>query len=63
MSAATDQLTKLGLEASENNTDSWLDKVLGGEVDVCDTQPAAGALVQPHTTITLDTSRNCAAAG
>jgi beta-lactam-binding protein with PASTA domain len=61
VASATAQLKKLGLEASENDGDSWLDRVLGGEVDVCDTQPAAGALVQPHTTITLDTSRNCPA--
>jgi hypothetical protein len=57
--AATAQLKKAGLKASEVDNDSWLERVLGGQVDVCDAQPGAGALVQPHATITLQTSRNC----
>jgi beta-lactam-binding protein with PASTA domain len=57
--AATAQLKQRGLKASEVDHDSWLERVLGGEVDVCSIQPGAGALVQPHATITLQTSRNC----
>jgi hypothetical protein len=57
--AATDQLKKAGLKVSEVDDDSWLERVLGGEIDVCATEPGAGALVQPHATITLQTSRSC----
>jgi Glucodextranase, domain B/PASTA domain len=57
--AAAAQLKQRGLQASVVDHDSWLERVLGGEVDVCSMQPGAGALVDPRATITLQTSRSC----
>jgi hypothetical protein len=57
--AATAQVKKLGLKVVEEDSDSWLDRVLGGEVDVCSMQPGAGTLVAPRSTVTLQTSRSC----
>ncbi|HET6550125.1 MAG TPA: PASTA domain-containing protein [Solirubrobacter sp.] len=57
--AASAELERLGLGASEQSRDSWLDRLLGGTAYVCATQPRAGALVQPRSTVTLETAGDC----
>lgn len=52
-------LRRVGLDSREQRGDSWLDRLLGGTVYVCATDPGAGALAQPRSTVTLETARDC----
>ena len=53
-------LRKLDLKERVNEGGSWLDRVLGGAMEVCTTLPPAGTLVDPETTVTLETApRGC----
>ncbi len=56
---ATARLDDLGLEVAEVRGGSWIDRLLGGPVMVCATSPAAEKLVQPRSTVTLETARSC----
>ncbi len=53
--AAVAALRKLDLEARELEGGSWLDRVLGGAMEVCATSPPEGTLVDPKSTVTLET--------
>ena len=46
--AAAADLAKLGLKATEQRGGSWIDRVLGADIRVCETTPPAGTLVQPE---------------
>jgi hypothetical protein len=52
-------LGKLGLKATEEQGGSWLDRVLGSTLRVCEMQPAAGSFVNPQSTIKLTTAPDC----
>jgi len=56
---ATALLARSGLEAQEERGGSWIDRVLGGPAAVCTTEPPEGTLVQPRSTVTLLTGRDC----
>ena len=53
--AAVAALRKRDLKAREVAGGSWLDRVLGGAMQVCATSPPAGTLVDPESTVTLET--------
>jgi hypothetical protein len=57
--AAVEALRQLDLKATVNESGSWLDRVLGGAMEVCATNPTAGTLVEPRSTITLETAPGC----
>jgi hypothetical protein len=57
--AATPALRSIGLTAAEEREGSWIDRLLPGGVTVCETRPAAGALVDRGTDVTLVTRREC----
>jgi hypothetical protein len=57
--AAAADLAKLDLKATEERGGSWIDRVLGADVRVCDTNPKAGTAVLPNTTITVVTGPEC----
>jgi hypothetical protein len=57
--AAVDALRKADLRAAVNESGSWLDRVLGGAMEVCTTLPPAGTLVDPRSTVTLETAPRC----
>jgi len=52
-------LGNLGLKVKEVQSGSWLDRVLGGTPRVCTMEPAGGRRVDPGSTITLNTARDC----
>jgi hypothetical protein len=54
--AAVAALRKLDLEPRVNEGGSWLDRVLGGRMEVCASTPPAGSLVDPESTVTLETA-------
>lgn len=56
--AATQDLRAIGLEAEEERSDDWLDRLLGG-TRVCATRPSAGALLEKGARVTLETARDC----
>jgi beta-lactam-binding protein with PASTA domain len=57
--AAVEALRELDLRADVQENGSWLDRVLGGAMEVCSTTPPAGTLVDPRSTITLETDPTC----
>jgi hypothetical protein len=57
--AAEADLAKLQLKAAEQRGGSWIDRVLGADIRVCETTPPAGELVEPETTVTVATGPNC----
>jgi Glucodextranase, domain B/PASTA domain len=57
--AAVETLRKADLRAEVNESGSWLDRVLGGAMEVCTTLPPAGTLVDPRSTVTLETAPGC----
>jgi hypothetical protein len=57
--AAVAELNKLDLEAKVNEGGSWLERVLGGAMEVCETKPPPGSLVDPRSTVTLETAPSC----
>jgi hypothetical protein len=56
---ARDQLGALGLIAEEEPGGGWLDRVIPGTDHVCAVEPGEGTLVQPRSTVTLLTQRDC----
>lgn len=56
---AADELRAAGLEPEEERSGSWIDRLLPGDIQVCETQPAAGAFVEKGTRVTLFTAREC----
>ncbi len=56
---AVARLRDLGLEPTEARGGSWIDRLLGGPVMVCATDPVAETLVQPRSSVTLETAREC----
>lgn len=57
--AAAADLAKLNLQAIEERGGSWIDRVLGADVRVCETSPKAGTAVLPGTTVTVATAPDC----
>ncbi len=57
--AAVEALKKAELKAHVNETGSWLDRVLGGAMEVCISLPPVGTLVDPESTVTLETAPRC----
>jgi hypothetical protein len=57
--AASAQLRSLGLDPREQRGGNFLDRFIPGALQVCETQPPAGTLVNPHTTVTVVVARNC----
>ena len=53
--AALAALRKRDLKERVIEGGSWLDRVLGGSMEVCATAPPAGTLVDPESTVTLQT--------
>jgi hypothetical protein len=56
LEAAEDSLGRRELRAVESRSGNWLDRLLGGTVRVCASRPAGGSLVEPRSTIVLETS-------
>jgi hypothetical protein len=56
---ADDALRTLGLRTVEQRGGGWLDNLLPGPVNVCATTPAAHTLVQPNSSVTLETAHDC----
>jgi hypothetical protein len=56
---ATGKLRGLGLVSREERGGSFLDRLFGGALTVCETRPAAGALVNPHSAVTVVVARSC----
>jgi hypothetical protein len=57
--AAAADLARIDLKASEQRGGSWIDRVLGADVRVCETSPKAGTAVLPGTTVTVVTGPDC----
>lgn len=56
---ALDALRDIDLEPSEERSGSWIDRLLGGEIRVCETRPTGGSLVEKGTKVTVVTARDC----
>jgi len=56
---ATDRLAGLGLQAHVVDTGGFLDGLLPGKPVVCETQPAAGEVVDAGTTVQVLVSKTC----
>lgn len=56
---AFSRLQELGLKPVEHREDSWIDRLIPGPSTVCDTSPAARALVDKGTAVTVGVARNC----
>jgi predicted small lipoprotein YifL len=56
---AADRLTDLGLDPSREAVGGLLDEFRGGPRRVCESEPAAGTLVEPGTDVVLRTSKRC----
>ena len=56
ISNSIQRLRKLDLKPRVNEGGSWLDRVLGGRMEVCASTPPAGTLVDPESTVTLETA-------
>jgi hypothetical protein len=59
LDAALVQVRTRGLTPAEKRGGSWLDRLFGGAVKVCATQPPAGSLVAPRSRVTIETKREC----
>ena len=57
--AAVEELEKLDLRVEVEQGGTWLDRVLGGAIEVCAMDPPAGTLVEPRSTVTLHTAPRC----
>jgi hypothetical protein len=57
--AATDALKAAGLEPAEERSGSWIDRILGGSVQVCAMSPRGDALVDKGTRVVIQTAREC----
>ncbi len=58
-SDAKDQLAGLGLKADVQESSGILDFLLPEDARVCDTDPAAGAEVNPGTTVSVFAAKSC----
>jgi beta-lactam-binding protein with PASTA domain len=56
---AADRLSALGLDPSREAVGGLLDEFRGGPRKVCESEPAAGTLVEPGTEVTLRTAKRC----
>ncbi len=56
---AADTLTGIGLVADVRETGDLLDEVFFGDPGVCGTEPAAGTLVRPGSTVTVEVQGAC----
>ena len=56
---AVHRLEALGLQPREERSGGFLDRFIPGELQVCLTDPPAGALLDPGTTVTVVVARNC----
>jgi Glucodextranase, domain B/PASTA domain len=56
---AFSRLKELGLVPVEKLTDNWLQRLIPGGEGVCATAPKAGALVQPHSHVTVLVAKDC----
>jgi hypothetical protein len=57
--AANDALKDAGLKPVEERSGSWIDRLLGGPVQVCSISPRAGTLVDKDTSVVMQTAREC----
>ena len=57
--AAAARLTELGLDPSREAVGGLLDEFRGGPRRVCESEPAAGTLVEPGTEVVLRTAKRC----
>jgi hypothetical protein len=56
---AVGRLRELGLDPREERGGNFLDRFIPGALQVCELHPQAGALVDPHSTVTVVVARNC----
>jgi hypothetical protein len=56
---AAGRLRALGLDPHEQRGGNFLDRFIPGALTVCETRPAAGALVDPHSAVTVVVARSC----
>ena len=56
---AISQLEGLGLKPDEQRGGSWIDRLIPGDLNVCETSPPARALVQPGSAVTVVVAKNC----
>ena len=56
---AIDALKAAGLKPVEERSGSWIDRLLGGPVQVCAINPPAGTLVEKRTSVVMQTAREC----
>ncbi|WP_028060456.1 PASTA domain-containing protein [Candidatus Solirubrobacter pratensis] len=56
---ATAKLSDLGMRPRIEDGSSFLDRIIPGELEVCEMQPRAGALVAKGTTVTVLVARRC----
>ncbi len=56
---ATEALKNAGLRPVEERGGSWIDRLLGGTVQVCAINPPAGTLVEKRTSVVMQTAREC----
>jgi uncharacterized Zn-binding protein involved in type VI secretion len=57
--AAVAQLRSLGLDPQEKRGGGFLDRIIPGSLQVCEIEPPAGTLVNPHTRVTVIVARTC----
>jgi hypothetical protein len=57
--AAAGRLRTLGLDPQEERGGNFLDRFIPGVLRVCETRPTAGALVNPHSAVTVVVARSC----
>jgi hypothetical protein len=56
---AFSRLKELGVQPVEKLTDNWLQRLIPGGEGVCSTSPRAGALVEPHSQVTVLVAKDC----
>jgi hypothetical protein len=56
---ATDALKSAGLKPVEERSGSWIDRLLGGAIYVCATNPRGGTLVDKNTSVVVQTAHEC----
>jgi uncharacterized protein (DUF58 family) len=56
---ATGRLDGLGMQPRAKDGRNFLDRIIPGELQVCEMRPAAGALVEKGTTVTVVVARSC----
>jgi hypothetical protein len=56
---AIETLEAAGLQPEEQRGGSWIDRLLGGPIEVCASNPPAEALVDKGTRVVIQTAREC----